>query len=59
MFDAKNTLFATVFSYYSIFSLFSLFNNKKVRPEKAKAKYARFNAFYLFRASFHNQSSVS
>ena len=59
MFDAKNTLFATVFSYYSIFSLFSLFNNKKVRPEKAKAKYARLNAFYLFRASFHNQSSVS
>ena len=29
MFDAKNTLFATVFSYYFISSLFSLFNNKK------------------------------
>ena len=36
MFDAKNTLFATVFSYYFIFGLFPFFNNKKLAPKRQK-----------------------
>lgn len=36
MFDAKNTLFATVFSYYFISSLFSLLIIKKFAPKRQK-----------------------